>query len=92
MLKQIEIDAIKKIATRAVEIYRKGGLDVKPVDVMMDIQCVHQNSCPLRLVQLSEADDFNLMHDIVGIHNHLDRKTKKLEGCFLPRYAENSNG
>lgn len=42
---------------------------------------------PIDWDRLIEADDFNFMHDIGGIHHHLDRSTGKLEGGFLPRFA-----
>lgn len=34
---------------------------------------------------LKDADDGTFIHDIVGIHNHINRRTGKLENCFLPR-------
>ncbi len=54
---------------------------------VMDLMATHANGCPLRLKCLSEADDFNLAHDVGGIARHLDRNTGKLMDCFLPRFA-----
>lgn len=53
----------------------------------MDIVATHANGTPLRFRALAEADDFNLLHDLVGIAEHIDRRTGKLTGHFRPRYA-----
>lgn len=57
-----------------------------PVEVSMDIAACHTNGNPLRLADLLEAPDFDFGHDINGIRNHIDRKTGKLRGHFLPRF------
>ncbi len=62
-----------------------GSLD--PLSMMMDIEAVHSNGCPLDLQGLLDADDFNFDHDIFGIINHIDRSTGKLDGHFVPRYS-----
>lgn len=36
-------------------------------DIMMDVRATHCNGCPLRLVELADADDFNFAHDLLGI-------------------------
>ena len=56
-------------------------------DIKMDI-VVTQLICPLRLSDLLEADDENFVHDIAGIERHLNRRTFKMEDCFLPRFAD----
>lgn len=56
-------------------------------DLVMDLDATHSNGCPLDLERLAKADDFNLAHDVAGIFRHLNRKTGKLGGCFLPRFA-----
>lgn len=56
-------------------------------DLNMDIMATHISGCPLRLQELLDADDGNFLHDISGIHHHLDRETGKLLDCFLPRYT-----
>ncbi|MDU8351169.1 hypothetical protein RYA05_04570 [Pseudomonas syringae pv. actinidiae] len=53
----------------------------------MDITACHANGCRLRLSELAEADDFNLVHDVGGIRQNMDRTTGKLQGFFLPRYS-----
>lgn len=78
---------IERIAKRAVAIYRDHGDSVDEIDVIMDLEACHCNACPLRLSEMEQADEFNLMHDINGINRHLNRYTGKLVGGFLPRYA-----
>lgn len=79
---------IERIAKRAVAIYYKhGDTDVDELDIQMDLEACHCNGCPLRLADMEQADDFNLMHDVTGINTHLNHDTGKLERCFLPRFA-----
>jgi len=74
---------IEKIATRAMELLPN---DNRPkVTILMDLETVHERN-PLRLQEFLDADNFNFAHDIVGINNHLDRRTKKLDNRFLPRF------
>jgi hypothetical protein len=61
------------------------GLDENTL--YMDIAAVHANGTRLDLQRWLEADKFNFWHDIVGINRHIDRKTGKLNNCFLPRFA-----
>lgn len=60
----------------------------KEIDVMsceMDLCAVHENSVKLDFAKLLAADEFNFRHDVYGIINHMNRKTARLENCFLPR-------
>lgn len=82
MCRKINTDLVIKVANRANEIF---GVD--RLTIIMDITYCIEGGCDLDLKALSDADEFNFRHDIVGIHNNLDRNTKKLNDCFLPRYA-----
>lgn len=84
MDKKINTDLVIKVANRANKIF---GVD--RLTIIMDITYCIEGGCNLDLKALSDADEFNFRHDIVGIHNNLDRNTKKLNDCFLPRYATN---
>lgn len=75
---------ITQIALRAIDRY---GKQFDGVSIAMDITACHLNGCPLRLMDLLKADDFNFGHDVLGIRKHLNRDTGKLEDCFLPRFA-----
>ena len=78
-----EFELIKKIASRADQIYRGWGMG----KIMMDIEATHCNGCKLRLGELLEANEFDFCHDVFGINANLNRETGELENCFLPRYA-----
>lgn len=80
-----DLQLISQIAKRAIH----GGFlppGEKLIDFMLDIEYTHAET-PLKLAELLDADPGNFAHDIHGIYEHLDRNTKKLGGCFLPRYA-----
>lgn len=53
----------------------------------MDLNACHCNGCPLDLSGLLNANVNDLMHDALGIRQHISRTTGKLHGHFLPRYA-----
>lgn len=56
--------------------------------LMMDIEACHCNGCPLDLVALLEAPrDIDVIQDVAGIVQHLDRNTGRLLEFFTPRYA-----
>ena len=78
-----EMLTIAEIAKRADE---KGLLMFDRMSLIMDIQAAHEQF-NLKLDELLKADDSNCSHDIVGIQNNIDRKTKIIGNCFLPRYA-----
>ena len=70
---------------RALEISH-GGKARSKIEWLMDFKACHANGTPLRLDALLEADDFNFMHDALGICRHLNRETGKLENNFSPRF------
>lgn len=78
----MERDLISKCADRAVALY-----GCRKIDIVMDLCYCIEGGCDLDLESLLKADDFNFNHDIVGIHNNINHKTKKLDNCFLPRFA-----
>lgn len=75
---------IKHIVMRAID----GGY-IRPIDdtdVRMSLTACHLNGCPLKLAELLKADDFNFVHDVIGINRHVSRDTGKLLNHFLPRF------
>ena len=86
MTRKDEIRTISKIAQRAVVLAEQYGVEYKQIDAMMDLEAAHDEH-PLRLGELLVADDGNFCHDVFGIRRHLNRETKKMEDCFLPRFA-----
>ena len=92
-----DAELITAIADRAANFYER-HVDIflsmpkraGPLREMIanELWFVHREIVPLRLQALHDADDFNFMHDIAGIHRHLDiGKPCKFKDCFLPRYA-----
>jgi hypothetical protein len=51
----------------------------------MDIIACHANGNPLDLAQLLMINDYEFMHDVCGIRDHIDRDTGQLRDCFVPR-------
>lgn len=78
---------IAKIADRAVTLAASHGRLVDRLPVAMDISACHLNGNPLRLRDLLNADDGNFAHDVFQIERHIDRKTGKLDGRFVPRFS-----
>lgn len=60
------------------------------LSLIMDIEAVHAE-VGLKLTELLKAGDLDFAHDIVGIQQNIDRRTKKLKNLFLPRYAKGGN-
>jgi hypothetical protein len=76
-------------AQRAHSILHKLGVKRTMLDIEMDLLACHANGCPLRLKEMAlDSTDFDLVYDVLGIADHLDRDTGKLDGRFLPRYAQ----
>lgn len=82
---KLEYGLVSAIAKRALVLQPKLCKDV--VTTEMDVLACHLNGCPLKLEAMLKADDFNFMHDVWGIRQHLDRETGELKDCFLPRFS-----
>lgn len=82
-----EIKLISEIARRAIGMVAGTDVTYDMQDAMMDIEACHCNGCPLDLSKLAGAPATDFAHDVFGIRRHLNRRTGKLEDCFLPRYA-----
>ena len=81
-----------QIATRYVELHHADMSDAEKEEeisqVETSIRVCHLNGTPLRLHELLAADNFNLTHDVSGIHNCVSRKNGKIIGHFLPRFYD----
>lgn len=73
-----------QITQRAKEIQPK--LDLLTTE--MDLTATHLNGNTLRLEHMLHAKEFDLLHDILGIRNCLDRQTGKLTNNFSPRFTK----
>lgn len=56
------------------------------LDLCMDIDFADQD-IPLDLQKLLDFPDGDFFHDVNGIVRHMNRETKKLGDCFMPRCA-----
>ena len=83
-----DANLIAAIVDRADELSLAHGHVLDRLSTQMDLTAVHANGCPLDLARLAAADNFNLMHDVLGIARHLDRETGKLRDFFRPRCAQ----
>lgn len=73
------------IAKRAEEL---GALRTDRISLKMDLE-IFDNEVGLKLDELLNANEFDFVHDIVGIQNHVDRQNMTLlDNQFLPRYAQ----
>lgn len=81
---------IANIVDRAYDMFPRLDMsdfaEREKIFLMMDIDHTHKQ-IELDLVAFYEADDENFIHDIVGIICHMNRKTKLIEGDFVPRFA-----
>lgn len=79
-------DLIDRIVKRADDV--AGQLGIEPIpDLVMDLTACHANGTPLQLQELLDAPRTDFVHDVWGIHRHLNRETGRLEDHFLPRLA-----
>lgn len=85
-----EFEIIVKICERAEElgiVAPSADPNNKRLNLIMDIDNANKD-VGLALDKLLEADDLNFAHDVIGIQNHMNRSTGKLEDFFVPRYAQ----
>jgi len=79
-----EHETISRIVARARTI----NPELETLCTTMDITAAHANGNPLDLARLEAFPNFDFMHDVVGIVNHLDRETGKLKNFFVPRSSK----
>ena len=83
-IKKEDLQTMSRIANRAIKLGI--NLHVDKLSLVMDIESADDIS-PLRLDELLHANDGDFIHDIGGIQQNLNRKTKEMDNCFVPRYA-----
>ena len=85
-----DFELIVTIVDRGVELMRKNVSDT-PVDIYEQLTFIIARAhlkIGLQLKELSEADDYNLMHDVIGIYNHIEYESGQMKDAFSPRYAD----
>ena len=85
MLNKEDMLLISKIVKRGFPMMKDCYRSM--LDMIMDIDTAN-NDIPLKLNDLLIADDQNYYHDVIGICNNLNRSTKWIDNCFVPRYAK----
>ena len=78
-----ELNIIVKIVERAEKLGVGRGTRMTRV---MDMQNAHVQF-NLRLDEMLAAEDFDFLHDFMGIQANMDRRTGRLKGLFVPRFA-----
>jgi|TARA_R110002033_G_scaffold5470_1_gene23618 hypothetical protein len=63
------------------------GRETDQLSLMMDIECVDKTHDLDLDAMLADLDSVSVVHDVVGIFNHLDRETKQLTDCWSPRFG-----
>jgi hypothetical protein len=80
-----EHDLIAAIARRAMTLKVEGYTQQACI---MDLTACHCNGMPLDLQAIMDARELDFSHDVFGIARHINRRTGKLENCFVPRMAK----
>ncbi len=78
---------IHKILDRVQKLARDAGIEFDRGCFLLDLRACHANGTPMDWQRLLDADDFNLAHDVWGIHNHIERAGGTLRDSFRPRFA-----
>ncbi len=81
-------DKFEKIVTVAKHWGEKLGFEgMEILDLIIDIDVVNDLH-DLRLDDmLADIDSFHVHHDVIGIWNNLDRKSKTLMHSWTPRFG-----
>ena len=78
---------IYRIAGRYIRICEQAATQCESMEaIVMDVLGAHECACALDLEGLLKASDTDIAHDVGGILRHYNRKTRKLEDHFTPRY------
>ena len=77
---------IYAISKRALALLKERDSTKAHIEMEMGLEAVH-NCCPLRLADLLGTNDFDIVHEIVGIRENFYRKTGHFQNAFWPRFA-----
>lgn len=80
-----DVGLISMIVDRFMGITASDSFGTK-LELMLDIEHVHVKT-PLNLQGLLDGRPEDLVHDVAGIHQHLNRETLELEDFFVPRWT-----
>lgn len=77
-----KIELISKVMERIDS--NKIKLPFDRFSAIMDLDCSNVN-----LEELVKCDNYTFIHDVCGIFANMNRKTKTLDNCFVPRVGFN---
>ena len=77
-------EKVRKVVKRAVS---EQTYKVDTLTLQMDLEAISL-TVSMDWEKLLKASPRDFYHDLGGIQEHLNRKTGKLENCFLPRFAK----
>lgn len=81
-----DCELIGKIVDRAFKETDIGDVQDR-MTTHMDLTACHANGCEIDLARMLAAPKLDFVHDLYGIRRHINRRTGKLEDCFVPRCA-----
>jgi len=90
-----DVETIAAVVQRTLILLENQGLidaDRVPglrMELNMDLTMAHGHN-PLRLEEMLTARPGDLTHDVLGIHQNLNRRTGGFRECFQPRFAVRS--
>lgn len=85
-MKKENHEVLVKILDRAEKLGVISRTAYPRMTLLMDLENV-DDEIGLDFDKLLNTDNYNFTHDIAGIQGHINRTTKKLENCFVPRCA-----
>jgi hypothetical protein len=80
-------EKIFQIINNAKAAAIRHSIPIDRLQYSISLTACHLNGCPLDLDGLLNASEFNLLHDLLGIHKHINQEDGSLDGLFVPRYA-----
>lgn len=86
-MKKENHEVLVKILDRAEKLGVMSRTAYPRMTLLMDLENVDEE-IGLDFDKLLATDNYNFTHDIAGIQGHINRTSKTLENCFLPRCAK----
>ena len=87
MTKRETFETISAIADRALVVLANAGIQDTKLSFSMDLEFIDCNM-DLDFDRFLAFDDGNFAHDVIGIYENWNRRTKEMENCFAPRCSK----
>lgn len=82
---------ISTITVRAASLMKKHGRSMNRPGLFLDLEKASREGT-IDLEAMASASAENLLHDAIGIMDHIDRETGKITGHFAPLFQTKSKG